>query len=148
MDLLLLELLMMLRYFADQKPGRGDLIVFPYPLDRNKEFVKRVVGLPGELLEIRQQQVFINNNPLDEPYVQHTEPLIPKPSFPRDNLGPVMIPEGQLFVLGDNRENSNDSRMFGYVEIKDIEREIKIIYWSWNDAEEAVRWERIGKIPK
>lgn len=137
-----------LRFFANQKPDRGDIVVFPYPDDRQKEFVKRIVGLPGEKLKIRQQQVYINGNVLDEPYAQHTEPPKATPVFPRDDFGPVMIPEEHFFVLGDNRENSIDSRVFGPLEINDIKREVKIIYWSWDAEEQTVRWERIGKIPE
>jgi signal peptidase I len=135
------------KYFADQKLNRGDIIIFPLPTDREKDFVKRIVGLPGEKLEIRQQQVYINDNVLSEPYTMHTEPPTPKPS-PRDDLSPTMIPDGYVFVLGDNRENSFDSRMFGPLAIKDIEREVKIIYWSWIPEEGTIRWERIGKTPE
>ncbi len=137
-----------LRFFADQKPDRGDIVVFPYPDDRQKEFVKRVVGLPGEKLKIRKQKVYINDKTLDEPYAQHTEPPKATPVFPRDDFGPVMIPDEYFFVLGDNRENSIDSRLFGPLEVKDIVREVKIIYWSWNNEESTIRWERIGKIPE
>ncbi len=135
------------KYFADQKLNRGDIIIFPLPTDREKDFVKRIIGLPGEKLEIRQQQVFINDQALDEPYAMHTEPPTPQPS-PRDDLSPTIIPDGYVFVLGDNRENSFDSRMFGPLAIKDIERKVKIIYWSWNSEEGTIRWGRIGKIPE
>lgn len=137
-----------LRYFTDQKPDRGDIVIFPFPYDREKDFVKRIVGLPGETLEIRQQQVYINNMALDEPYALHTQPPQSPPLVPRDDLAPMIIPDGQVFVIGDNRENSNDSRMFGPLEVTDIERQVKIIYWSWNHEESTIRWKRIGKAPE
>lgn len=134
------------KYIGDQKPKRGDIVIFPYPDDRHKAYLKRIVGMPGETLEIRQQQVYINNKGLEEPYAQHTEPPQAKLEFPRDDFGPIMIPDEHFFVIGDNRENSIDSRLFGPLEIKDIERKVKIIYWSWNNEENTVRWDRIGKI--
>ena len=109
------------RVFESQILKRGDIVIFPLPTDRKKDFVKRIVGLSGEKLEIRKQQVFINDQALEEPYAMHTEPPTPKPS-PRDDFGPKMIPDDYVFVLGDNRENSLDSRQFGLIQIKDISR--------------------------
>jgi len=137
-----------LKLWDDQKLRRGDIIIFPLPTDKKKSFIKRVIGLPGEKLEIRQQQVYINDRHLNEPYALHTIPPTTKSALSRDNFGPLAIPNGYVFVLGDNRENSFDSRMFGPLEIREIERKVKIIYWSWSHEDEAVRWKRIGTIPE
>jgi signal peptidase I len=126
-----------LEKYGDRLPRRGDIIVFPYPEDRSKNFVERVIGLPGERLEIRDKAVFINDKRLQDPWGVH-ESNVTFPIAPRDNFGPVEVPEGEVFVLGDNRDFSRDSRFWGYVRIKDIEGKAIFIYWS-NDRN------RIGK---
>jgi signal peptidase I len=96
---------------------RGDIVVFKYPEEPDRDFIKRVIGLPGETLEVRQRQVFIDGAPIDEPY---THFLLPAGGDEqgldvRVRYGPVTIPDGQLFVMGDNRDNSQDSRYWGFV---------------------------------
>lgn len=134
-----------LGFMGNPELERGDLVVFQFPHERKKEFISRIVGLPGETLEIRRQKVFINGQPLNESYVQHTAPPLQESPNQRDDLAPLVIPEGQVFVLGDNRENSLDSRQFGFVSVENIRRKVRWIYWSWDGDEETVRWERIGK---
>ena len=138
-------------FFVDKTAGRrqslarGDLVVFPYPQDRTKEFVKRIVGLPNETIEIRGKQLLVNGAPLSEPYVIHSDSVIrPAESDLRDNMGPVRLGPRDFFVLGDNRDNSNDSRYWGPVTRTDIKGIAKVIYWSW-DQDDAVRWNRIGR---
>src|SRR5579872_1810729 len=87
---------------------RGDVVVFWYPLDRTKSFIKRVVGLPGEIIELRQGELYINGKELKEPYV-------PASFFDGSSYGPIHIPEDEYFVMGDHRDSSNDSRVFGPV---------------------------------
>jgi signal peptidase I len=117
--------------YKTETPRRGDLVVFPFPEDRSKDFVKRLIGLGGEKLEIRNKQVFINSNPIDEPYKHHADPMVlPRKPIPRDNFGPITIPEGSVFVMGDNRDWSYDSRFFGLVPVADLDSKPLYIYWG------------------
>jgi len=127
-------------------PERGDIIVFKFPKDETRDFIKRVIGLPGDLLEVRRQKVFINNKPYEDARARHTESPSDSPLVPRDDFGPILIPDGHVFVMGDNRENSQDSRYWGYLDVKKIRGKALIIYWSWDRIESWVRFERFGKI--
>ncbi len=136
-------------------PKRGDIVVFQYPVDPSKDFIKRAIGLPGETVRIQNKKVFINDRPIDEPYATYTDPkVLPAGTSPRDNMGPVVVPPDSLFVMGDNRDESYDSRFWKFVKIDDIKGEAFIIYWSWNGdgeltlspSESYVRWNRIGKL--
>ena len=127
-------------------PERGDIIVFKFPKDETRDFIKRVIALPGDLLEVRRQKVFINNKPYKDARARHTESPSDSPLVPRDDFGPILIPEGHVFVMGDNRENSQDSRYWGYLNVKKIRGKALIIYWSWDRIESWVRFERFGKI--
>ena len=135
-------------------PQHGDVIVFRYPEDEDKDFIKRVVGIPGDTVEIRNKVVYVNGEILkDGEFTQRIDPgIIPGMSggtpTPRDNFGPVTIPEGSYFVMGDNRDQSLDSRFWGYVSREKIRGKAFRIYWSWSPQgswSERVRWERIGK---
>ena len=101
---------------------RGDVVVFWYPLDQTKSFIKRVVGLPGDEVEIRKGRVLINDMPLDEPYV-------PPEYADRSTYGPVRIPSDEYFVMGDHRISSNDSRIFGPVPGSFIYGKAVFAYW-------------------
>jgi signal peptidase I len=128
--------------YEREGPKHGDIIVFDFPEDPSKDFIKRVIGLPGDVIEIRDKQVFRNGEKLIEPYVQHvTSVILPQ----RDNFGPITVPEDKYFVLGDNRDESYDSRFWGYVERKTIAGKALILYWSWAGFTD-VRWERIGQM--
>jgi len=128
------------------KIERGDIIVFVYPPDPRKDFVKRVVGLPGETIEIRDRELYIDGNLLEENYVLHIDNhIFPADVNSRDNFGPIRVPENSLFVLGDNREASYDSRFWGFVELTKVKGKVTKIYWSWDKENSQVRWERIGK---
>lgn len=123
-------------------PQRGDIVVFLFPEDESKDFIKRVIGLPGETLEVRDKVVYINGQPIDEPYVLHTK----ADTLPvRDNFGPVVVPEGQYFVMGDNREGSYDSRWWGPVKRSKIVGKALVIYWSWGSLTD-IRFNRIGTL--
>jgi signal peptidase I len=119
-------------------PTRGDIVIFPFPEDESKLFVKRVVGLPGESFEIIDKRIFVNGTPLEDPWAAYDSPQIPASMSQRDNFGPVTIPEGAVFIMGDNRDNSHDSRFWGSVPCKDIEGKALYIYWSED-------WDRLGK---
>jgi len=126
-------------------PKRGDIIVFIYPRDPKKDFIKRVIALPGENVRIIGRTVYINGTPLQDPWGVWSEN-----DFLRVNFGPVTVPKGHYFVLGDNRDNSMDSRYWGFVPKSNILGKALIIYWSWNGKAEnifqKIRWLRIGKI--
>lgn len=129
------------------KPERGDIIVFIYPEDRTKDFIKRVIGMGGDTIEIRNKQIFLNGTPYQDSFGVYTDEfVIPGSMQPRDNLGPVRVPEGSLFVMGDNRDQSYDSRFWGFVDLRDVMGKAFIIYWSWYGENHSVRWERIGKL--
>jgi signal peptidase I len=131
-------------------PERGDIIVFMFPEDETKDFIKRVVGLPGDKVEIRHKKVYINDQPLTESYTQHVDHMVlPHQVQPRDNLGPLTVPSDSYFVMGDNRDQSLDSRFWGYVKREKIKGKAFLIYWSWDgrgDLAHWVRWDRIAKI--
>jgi signal peptidase I len=127
-------------------PERGDIIVFKFPKDETRDFIKRVIGLPGDLLEVRRQKVYINSKPYEDARARHTESPSDSPLVPRDDFGPILIPDGHVFVMGDNRENSQDSRYWGYLNVKKIRGKALVIYWSWDQIESWVRFERFGKI--
>ena len=122
-------------------PQRGDVIVFEYPLDPETDFIKRVIGVPGDKIAMENKVLYVNGVKMDEPYVQHIDPAI-KPQ--RDNFGPIEVPPGKYFVMGDNRDDSKDSRFWGFVGFNAIQGKAMIIYWSWEKWD--VKWDRIGKL--
>ena len=119
---------------------RGDVVVFKFPVDPDRDFIKRVIGLPGETVELKDHQIHINGKPLDEPYAHY----LPRPGGGglsevtgddvRDHYGPEVVPAGSLFVMGDNRDNSQDSRYWGFLPRDNIKGRALMIYWSY-DAE-------------
>jgi signal peptidase I len=129
------------------QPQRGDIAVFIYPEDKTKDFIKRVIAVGGDTVEIRSKKVFINGAPMEDPYGVHVEDIIyPKSLQRRDNLGPIKVPEGTLFVMGDNRDQSYDSRFWGFVKLEDVIGKAFIIYFSWDSDDNSVRWSRVGKL--
>jgi signal peptidase I len=130
-------------------PKRGDIVVFIYPEDRSKDFIKRVVGVGGDTIEIRNKKIFLNGLPLNDPHAVYSDDFIlPGSIQPRDNLGPINVPTGSIFVMGDNRDQSYDSRFWGFVPLKDVMGKAFIIYWSWDKENHTVRWNRLGSIPR
>lgn len=132
------------------KPERGDVIVFRYPEDEEKDFIKRIVGLPGDTIEIRRKVVYVNGSPLDDrTFTQRVDPgIIDGHINPRDNFGPITVPTQSYFVMGDNRDQSLDSRFWGFVSEPKIKGKAFRIYWSWSGQgawKDWVRWERFGK---
>jgi signal peptidase I len=129
------------------EPKRGEIVVFIFPNDRSKDFIKRVIGIAGDKVEIRNKKIFINDKEFKDPYGVYSDSLIlPKSMQPRDNFGPVTVPEKAIFVMGDNRDESLDSRFWGFVDLKDVEGKAFIIYWSWNREEHNLRWQRLGNL--
>jgi len=125
-------------------PKRGDVVIVRSPESPGSTFIKRVIGLPGETLEIRDRIVLVDGRRIREPYAVFRSPK-PRPRsfqdpvvFPRgagngDNYGPITIPAGGVFVMGDNRDNSDDSRYFGCIDLGDVEGRASSIYWSWGE---------------
>ncbi|HEY3216689.1 MAG TPA: signal peptidase I [Candidatus Eisenbacteria bacterium] len=133
--------------FAARKPGRGELIVHRFPPDPAKIFVKRVVALGGDTVELRDKVLYVNGNKTTETYTIHTDSVVRPAGYDyRDNFGPATVPSGSYFVLGDNRDNSNDSRYWGPLEGRHVLGRVRGIYWSWDSEAEHARWDRIGRI--
>lgn len=122
-------------------PQHGDIIVFEYPRDPSVDYIKRIVGVPGDVIEVRNKQLYRNGEAVRESYIRHSQPGIAMPV--RDNFGPVTVPDGHYFAMGDNRDDSQDSRFWGFVPREAIRGKAWVIYWSWEGLG-SVRWGRIG----
>jgi signal peptidase I len=120
-------------------PKRGDIIIFPYPVDPSKNYTKRIIGLGGETIEVIDKKVIINGGVLQEPYVHYDN------TTGREKYGPIKIPEDSLFVMGDNRDNSSDSRDWGFLKKASVKGRAIKICWSWDNEKFRVRWNRIDK---
>ena len=131
--------------YKKSEPQRGDIIVFEYPKNPSQDYVKRLIGLAGDVVEIENKQLFINGHKYSEDYRINSDlHIFPGYQSPRDNFGPVVVPEGFLFVMGDNRDNSADSRFWGFVAREKIKGKVISLYWSWDREAGYIRWERIG----
>jgi signal peptidase I len=130
-----------------EKPQREDVIVFIYPVDESKDFIKRVIGVGGDRIEIKQKKIYINGQLFSDSHAHYQEsnPSSSSVQF-RDNLGPIVVPENALFVMGDNRDRSYDSRFWGFVTLDHVKGKAFIIYWSWGSFLRDIRWSRIGKL--
>lgn len=140
--------------FRISEPKHRDIVVFKYPVDPSKDFIKRVIGLPGDNVKIQDKQVFVNGQLQVEPYAAHSDPkTLPASASPRDNMATVEVPTDCLFVMGDNRDESYDSRFWKFVNMNELRGKAFIIYWSWNGEGELsldptssyVRWNRLGR---
>jgi len=135
----------------EREVRRGDVVVFKYPEDPERDFIKRVIGLPGETLEVRDKRVYVNGRMLEEPYVHYLEP----PAGPgqynevtsydlRERYGPVTVPDDKYFVMGDNRDNSQDSRYWGFLPREYVKGRALMIYWSYESETEDYQQTGIG----
>ncbi len=167
------------RYLPARAIHRGDIIAFWSPENRQMRLVKRVIAVPGETVEIRARQVYVNGSPLDEPYKVHIDPhaypqqsWVPDALQRRDNFGPAVVPPNQYFMMGDNRDNSNDSRFWGFASREDFIGRPTFIYWSFESSIDQpyenrsvrdwiahysdiaehffskTRWQRTGSVPR
>jgi signal peptidase I len=156
-------------------PSRGDIIVFAYPKDPSLNYVKRVIGAPGDTVEMRGGRMYVNASPLEEPYIQRNDPLRDsfEPEFgwqrdalvdrtpeersryrpTRDTWGPLLVPPGKYFVLGDNRDNSYDSRYWGFVDATAVKGRPLVVYFSYDRGARDplpwlmdIRWDRLGSL--
>ena len=131
------------------KPERGDIIVFKYPVNPKQDFIKRVVGIEGDRIKIVNKELFVNGKPFVVESAVHLDPnIIPGNINPRDNFGPVTVPKNSLFVMGDNRDNSHDSRFWKFVKLKSVKGKAFILYWSWDKENFTVRFNRIFNLIK
>ncbi|MFQ5353836.1 MAG: signal peptidase I [Thermodesulfobacteriota bacterium] len=124
---------------------RGDIIVFRFPGDRSKDYIKRAVGLPGDTVEVRDRVIYINGREWKDPYGVHKGSLNGGRTDESDNFGPYLVPEGRVFAMGDNRERSFDSRFWGPLPMSDIKGRAFIIYFSWKAGS---HWIRPGRFLK
>lgn len=134
------------RLIPISNPERGDIIVFRFPREPDKDFIKRVIGVAGDTVLLRDKKIYVNGELQEHDFAKFTDPrVLPTP---RDNLGPLKVPENAVFVMGDNRDNSNDGRFWGFVDMEHWRGEAFIIYWSWDsdDGFFGVRWNRIGQL--
>ncbi len=130
-----------------REPKRGEIVVFIFPNDRSKDFIKRVIGVGGDKIEIVNKKIFINGKEYKDSFGIYSDNIIyPATMQPRDNFGPITVPNDSIFVMGDNRDESLDSRFWGFVNLKDVEGKAFIIYWSWNRDEHNLRWQRLGNL--
>src|SRR5215510_3299200 len=136
------------RYLIDYtKPERGDVVVFIFPEDHSKDFIKRVIGVAGDSVEVRAKKIYINGKPVEDPHA-HFAGYDPQAggAGSGDDYGPKTVPENHIFVMGDNRDRSYDSRFWGYVNLNDVRGKAFLIYWSWDGVDRWVRWERLASL--
>ena len=130
-----------------RKPNRGDIIVFKYPEDPTRDFIKRVIGIEGDTIESKDKTVYVNGHKMVEAYTQHVSGDIkPAGLDKRDNFGPLIVPKDSVFVMGDNRDQSYDSRFWGFVPDSEIKGKAIVIYWSWDSEKSWPRFGRIGRM--
>jgi signal peptidase I len=137
------------KFFHFKTPRRGDVIVFIFPKDRTKDFIKRVIATEGEKVEVVDNKIYINGKVIDDPWGHYERGDLVK-YYPSVEKGPVTVPKDSLFVMGDNRDNSQDSRFWGFVNVNAVKGKAFIIYFSWNRSAEnlleMIRWNRFGKL--
>ncbi|HYQ88410.1 MAG TPA: signal peptidase I [Candidatus Binatia bacterium] len=132
------------RFPAIRQPQRGDVIVFRYPDDPSRDFIKRCVAVEGQTVEIRDKVLFVDGKAQVEPYIIHSDDrVLPKEISARDNFGPTVVPKGHLFMMGDNRDNSHDSRFWGPLALNLIKGKAMILYWSWDAEKNMPRFNRL-----
>ena len=130
-----------------KKPGRGDVVVFKYPLNPSQDYIKRVIGTEGDQIEIKNKKVYVNGEPQDDSYAIFLDSkILPAGEQGRDNMELKTVPANSLFVMGDNRDNSYDSRFWNFVDLKAVKGKAFIFYWSWDKKNFSVRWNRIGHL--
>ncbi len=137
------------RLLSYQKPQRGDVIVFLYPVDPSKDFIKRVIGTGGEKVQIIQNKIYIDDRLIPDPWGHFENRWLGRLLPGVEDFGPVVVPKDSLFVMGDNRDNSDDSRFWGFLPVDEVLGKAFVIYFSWDRRAESpwekIRWSRIGK---
>jgi signal peptidase I len=134
------------REIAQWRPlHRGDIVVFRSPVDQQVDLIKRVIAVAGDTVEIRNKRLLINGEAVPDPYANFTDPRVHE-ATPRDNFGPVTVPPGKFFVMGDNRDQSYDSRYWGFADERDVKGQATFVYWSWDSQNHWLRWNRFGHV--
>jgi signal peptidase I len=132
------------RFPAIRRPQRGDIIVFRFPEDPGRDFIKRCVATEGQRVEVRDKVLYVDGTRMDESYVIHGDPrVLPRGANARDNFGPIVVPRGHIFMMGDNRDNSLDSRFWGPLPIDLVKGKAMILYWSWDGDRRQPRLNRL-----
>lgn len=132
------------RFPAIRQPRVGDIIVFRYPDDPSRDFIKRCVAVGGQTVEIRDKVLYVDGHPRDEPFAVHKDPrTLPRELGPRDNFGPFVVPQDHLFMMGDNRDNSQDSRFWGALPVNLVKGKAMFLYWSWDPDRRLPRVSRL-----
>jgi signal peptidase I len=142
------------KLFPIRAPKRGDIVVFEYPNNRRVHYIKRLVGLPGDEIELKDKKLYINGERFEIESIQFEDTMImPSVAGPRDNFDSITVPPNSFFMMGDNRDNSRDSRYWGFVDKSELVGNAVIIYWSWDIGAggilqriKNVRWDRLGSI--
>lgn len=131
-------------------PRPGDIVIFQWPKDPKRDFIKRCVATAGQTVEIRDKALYVDNERVPDPSkAKHVRPgMLPRGMGPRDNYGPFKVPPGALFMMGDNRDDSSDSRYWGTLAMKYVKGRALIIYWSWGEDKNAPRFRSVLSIPK
>ncbi len=126
-------------------PARGEVVVFKFPKNKKMDFIKRCVAVGGDTIEIRDKKLYVNGAAVEDSHAVFSDKF-PRGSLlqGRDNFGPVTVPQGKLFFMGDNRDNSNDSRFWGFVDENDVKGKAMFIYWSWDRVKAWPRFSRMG----
>jgi signal peptidase I len=124
---------------------RGDVVVFTSPVDRKIDLIKRVIAVAGDTVEVRDKHLFINGEEVPDSHAVFREQHV-RDTVPRDRFGPVTVPPGKFFVMGDNRDQSYDSRYWGFADERDVKGQATFIYWSWDSQVHWVRWDRFGHV--
>jgi signal peptidase I len=136
--------------FKIEPVHRGDVVVFVFPPDPTKDFIKRVIGVPGDTIEVKDGKLYRNGVPADDPHAHfEATPDERQQGSPRDYFGPLKVPPGQYLMMGDNRDHSYDSRFWGLVDRDEVEGRAMFIYWSWDSDSNGwlpIRWDRFGKV--
>ena len=132
------------RFPAIREPKPGDIIVFRYPDDPARDFIKRCVAVGGQVVELREKVLYVDGRPREEPYAVHKDPrVLPRETDRRDNFGPYVVPQGHLFMMGDNRDNSHDSRFWGALPRNLVKGKAMFLYWSWDADRRLPRLNRL-----
>jgi signal peptidase I len=135
------------RFPAIREPKAGDIIVFRYPDDPARDFIKRCVAVGGQQVEIRDKVLYVDGQAREEPYALHKDPrILPREVSSRDNFGPIVVPRGYLFMLGDNRDNSHDSRFWGALPRNLVKGQAMFLYWSWDADRRLPRFDRLFRV--
>jgi signal peptidase I len=132
------------RFPAFRQPKAGDVIVFRYPPNPSQDFIKRCVAVAGQTIEIKDKVLYVDGVPRDEPFTHHDDPrVLPRELSARDNFGPYVVPAGNVFMMGDNRDNSLDSRFWGSLPLANIKGKAMFLYWSWDSEKFRPRMGRM-----